>query len=71
MDIEIDRKINVNAILFLLVQNRQQTQDWTLIGSGANGLDIPEYTMHNCKKNIIAIKKKRKEKNEFIRNIKV
>ena len=25
------------AILFLLVQNRQQTNDLTLIGSGANG----------------------------------
>ena len=40
LDDEIDRKIDVTAILFLLVQNRQQTQDWTLIGSGANGLGI-------------------------------
>ena len=42
MDNEIDRKIDVTAILFLLVQNRQQTQDWTLIGSGADGLGIQE-----------------------------
>ena len=39
---EIDRKINVTAILFLLVKNRHQTHDWTLIGSGANGLGIQE-----------------------------
>ena len=32
----IDRKIDDTAILFLLVQNRQQTHDLTLIGSGAN-----------------------------------
>ena len=37
---EIDRKIDVTAILFLLVQKRQQTHDWTLIGSGANGIGI-------------------------------
>ena len=37
MDNKIDRKKDVTAILFLLVQNRQQTHDWTLIGSGANG----------------------------------
>ena len=43
MDNEIDRKIDVTAILFLLVQNRQQTHDWTLIGSGANGLGIQEW----------------------------
>ena len=42
MDNEIDRKIDVTAVLFLVVQNRQQTHDWTLIGSGANGLDIQE-----------------------------
>ena len=34
-----DRKIDVTAIQSLLVQNRQQTHDWTLIGSGATGLD--------------------------------
>ena len=40
----IDRKIDVTAILILLVQmNRQQTHDWTLIGSGANGLGIQEW----------------------------
>ena len=39
----IDRKIDVAAILFLLVQNRQQTHDWTLIGSGTNGLGIEEW----------------------------
>ena len=36
MDDEIDRKIDVTAILFLLVQNIHHTHDWTLIGSGAN-----------------------------------
>ena len=34
MDDEIDRKIDVTAIL--LVQNIHHTHDWTLIGSGAN-----------------------------------
>ena len=43
MDNEIDRKIDVTTILFLLDQNRQQTHDWTLIGSGANGLGIQEW----------------------------
>ena len=42
MDNEIDRKIDVTAKLFLLVQNKQQTHDWTLIGSGANKIDIQE-----------------------------
>ena len=42
MDDEIDRKIDVTAILFLLVQNRQQTHDLILNGSGANGLGIQE-----------------------------
>jgi len=37
LDDEIDRKIDVSAKLFLLVQNRQQTHGWTLIGSGGNG----------------------------------
>ena len=40
MDNEIDRKIDMTAILFLLVQNRQQTHDWTLIGSGATGVCV-------------------------------
>ena len=40
--IELDRKIYVTAILFLLVQNRHQTHYWTLIGSVANGLGISE-----------------------------
>ena len=40
MDNEIDRKIDVSAIQFLLVQNRHQTHTWTLIGSDANGIDI-------------------------------
>ena len=40
MDNEIDRKIDVTAMLFLLVQNRQQIHDWTLNRSGANGLGI-------------------------------
>ena len=47
MDNEIDRKIDVTAILFLLVQNRQQTHDWILIGSGANGLGIQECLLAN------------------------
>ena len=38
MDDKIDRKIDDTAILFLLVQNRHQTHDGTLIGSGANGI---------------------------------
>ena len=42
MDNEIKIKIDVAAILFLFVQNRHQTYDWTLIGSGANGLGIQE-----------------------------
>ena len=37
MDNELDRKIDVTATQFLLVQNRQQTHDLTLIGLGANG----------------------------------
>ena len=45
MDNEKDRKIDVTAILFLLLKNRQQTPDWTLIGSGANGLDIQEWNI--------------------------
>ena len=40
MDNEKDRKIDVTAKLFQLVHNRHQTHDWTLIGSGANGLGI-------------------------------
>ena len=43
LDNEIDRKIDFTAILFLLVQNRQQTHDRTLIGSYANGLGIQEW----------------------------
>ena len=38
----MDRKIDDTAILFLLVENRQQTHDWTLVRSGANGPDIQE-----------------------------
>ena len=48
MDNEIDRKIDVTAILFLLVQNRQQTIDWTLIRSGANGQGIQEWPGRHC-----------------------
>ena len=43
MDNKIDRKIDVTAIQILLVQNRQQTYDLTLIGSGANELSIQEW----------------------------
>ena len=42
MDNKIDRKKDVTAIQFLLVQDRHQTHEWTLIGSGANGLGIQE-----------------------------
>ena len=42
LDNEIDRKIDVIPILFLLVQNKQQTRDGTMIRSGANGLGIQE-----------------------------
>ena len=45
MDDEIDRKIDVTATLFLLVQNRHQTHDLTLIGSGANELGIQEWSI--------------------------
>ena len=44
MDNDLDRKIDVTTILFLLVQNRQQTHDWTLIGSGVYGLGIQEWS---------------------------
>ena len=40
LDNEIDRKIDVTAIQSVLVENRQQTHDLTLIGSGANGIGI-------------------------------
>ena len=43
MENEIDRKIDDTTILFLLVKNRQHTHDWTLNGSGANGLGIQYY----------------------------
>ena len=46
MDNEIDRNIDVTASLFLLVQNWQQTNDWALIGSGANALGIQEWIGH-------------------------
>ena len=36
----MDRKIDVTAMQFLLVQNGHKTNDWTLIGSDANGLGI-------------------------------
>ena len=40
MENDIDRKIDITAMHFLLVQNRHQTHGWTLIGSGANWLSI-------------------------------
>ena len=49
LDNEIDRKLDVNAKLFLLVKNRQQTHVWTLIGSGGNGLDIQEWDANGVK----------------------
>ena len=38
MDDKIDRMIDDTAMQFLLVQNRQQTHEWTMIGSGSNGI---------------------------------
>ena len=46
MDDEIDRIIYVTAMQSLFVQNRQQTHDWTLIGSGANGIGILVWKEH-------------------------
>ena len=43
MDNELDKKIDVTAMQFLLVQNKHQTHGWTLLGSGANGLGIVEW----------------------------
>ena len=48
MDDEIDKKIAVTAILFLLVQNRLQTHDWTLIWSGTKGLGIQKCVVHRA-----------------------
>ena len=48
----MDRKIDVTAILFLLVQNRQQTHDWTLIRSGANGLGMQDWTFKKIHKRL-------------------
>ncbi len=52
MDYKIDRKIDVTAKLFLLVRNRQQTHDWTLIGSGANGLGMQDWTFKKIYKRL-------------------
>ena len=52
MDNEIDRKLNVTAILFLLVQNRQQTHEWTLIGLDVIELGILEWE-NNLVKSIL------------------
>ena len=40
LDNEIDRKIDATVMQFLLVQNRQQTHDSILIGSGANEIHM-------------------------------
>ena len=37
----------ITAMQFLLVQNRQQTHDWILIGEGANELGIQECHVEN------------------------
>ena len=51
MNNEIDRKIDVTALQSLLVLNRQQTHDWTLmIGSGANGNGIQGWQQSNERK---------------------
>ena len=51
MDDEIDRKIDVTAMQFLLVQNRHQTHDWALVGSGAKGIGKQGWVaeMFSCK----------------------
>ena len=49
MDKEIDRKIDVTAILFPLVQNGQKTHVWNLIGSGTNGLGKKEWIIKDEK----------------------
>ena len=46
---DIDRKIDVTAMQCLLVQNRQQTHDWTLIGTSGNGLGIELYSFSRSK----------------------
>ena len=68
LDNEIDRKIDVTAILFLLVENRQQTHNWTLIGSGANGLGIQECPMKIYRRGVDFYNYKlvdKKERNEL------
>ena len=40
MDYKKDGKIDVTAMQFLLIPNRQQTHDWILIRSVANGIGI-------------------------------
>ena len=58
MDNEIDRKIDVTAILFLLVQNRQQTHDWTLDQEGDGAIcSLVEYTASIPLQQIICFKK--------------
>ena len=58
LDNELNRKIDVTAMQFLLDQNRHQTHDWTLIGSGANGLGILEcwFKSYHCESNILLFK---------------
>ena len=53
MNNEIDKKIDVTAILFLLGQNRQQAHNWTLIWSGGYGIGIQE-----CEDNLNLLKAK-------------
>ena len=50
----MDRKIELTAIQFLLVQNRQQTHDWTQIESGTNGLGIQECHSFSIGEDLIA-----------------
>ena len=63
MDNEIDRKIDVTAKLFLLVQNRQQTHDWTLIGSDANELGIQEWGGGRARLNSVDVPAQKRLKN--------
>ena len=60
------RKINVTAIQSLLVPNRQQTHDWTLIGSGANGIGIPVWVALKLMKELGPMEEIKIQKSPFI-----
>ena len=49
-----------------MVQNRQQTHDWTLIGSGANGIGIQVYRTHSLKYTTLGYDNIGIRKSEFV-----